>query len=114
VRYAKGTIGFTGGQSLVTGVGTTWLTDEIPVGSALTIDGVVFAAHVTQVISDTSLRIARPFPGFTGGVAYQGYAYTISDDYTAYANLPYPQNGDQDAAELHNRAMAILDRVFTG
>jgi len=110
MRYSTGTVALSASSDTVTGTGTAWKTEEIPVGAAFTLFGFPTPVQVKQVISDTQLKLSRPIKGLAINIA--GAAYAISTDYTPYCNIPYPADGDPEGMELINRAFRDIDLLL--
>lgn len=106
-RYAEGTINVENGSSSVEGVGTDFVTWVEP-GDVLNIDGYETVYHVAKVETATRLILSQPVVVTSeGGSTDLGYA--IVRDFTAALNIPFPNRGEMDTAELLRRALHILD-----
>lgn len=107
MKYSEGTVSLEGGKTLVTGQGTHWR-DNVKAGDVFILDAFLIAVQIAQVIDDTRLRLARPVPGLPEQI-YSGMSYLISADFTPHFDMPYPNPGDLDTAELYNRAIKIAE-----
>ena len=61
--YRQGTVGVTSGSTKVTGSNTKWLTAGINPGATFRLDGWPYGYEVATVVSDTEIRLARPYYG---------------------------------------------------
>ena len=110
MKITKGTVSINQGSHIVNGMGTTWLSDGVKVGSLLRVEAVFSALQISRVVSDTELHVAQHFPLPTG-VAIAGASYVITDEFTANLDLPFPARGDEDVAAITKRALERLDSV---
>ena len=107
MKYAQGTVTITGGQTEVIGEGTAWV-GNVKAGDIFTLAWFMIPVHVSAVIDDTHLSLSRPIPDLPPNT-YAGQDYTISADFTPEFQMPYPNQGDVDTAELLNRSLQIID-----
>jgi hypothetical protein len=107
MKYTEGTVTITGGQDVVTGKDTSWA-GAVKVGDMFTLEWFMIPVQVSEVIDDTHLRLARPIPDLPL-YTYTGQNYSIASDFTAEFQMPYPNRGDIDTAELINRSLWIID-----
>lgn len=72
--YKTGTVGYTNGQTIVTGsgAGLNWIEAKIQPGDALRLPNREFV-EIIAILSSNQLEIAEPYLGVTSG----GHAYTI-------------------------------------
>lgn len=80
--YRIGTVSIANESTIVTGVGTNWLTAGINPGATLRIEGYIPAYEVKCVNSDTEIELARPYHG-TG---ISGAQYSIDRNFQATTN----------------------------
>lgn len=107
-QYKTGTVSVTNGSQIVTGLGTSWLT-EVTTGDILIIldDGVWY--EVASITNDTSLALSANYAGTTGS----GLTYAITRDFTSPDNIPYPEKGDIETTAIVKRAILTIQSLIT-
>lgn len=110
MQYLTGTINLTNGSNVVTGVGTTWITDSDPVeaGDELSVIGSGVFFQIQTVDSDTQLHLTANYMGVTATLL----TYLITRDWTPN-NLPVLQRGDVDVANVVGRMTNGVDALVT-
>jgi len=106
-QYRTGTIALTNGSNVVTGVGTSWLSQATPNDLLVrTGEGVVYT--IAGVSSDTSLTLTANYGGTTGA----GLGYVIHRDFIP-GGIPLMQRGDVEAADIYNYAITKITALAT-
>lgn len=104
-QIKTGTISVTNGSAVVTGLGTTWLTDGLAAGDILTVVNDAVWYSVATIDTDLQITLAANYAGVTG----TGKTYAITKDFTANRSYPFPVKGDIETAVLLQRALQDID-----
>jgi hypothetical protein len=102
-QYRDGTVTVQLGNSVVTGIGTAWLSNIQP-GHMLIVGVDGPAAFVASVVSDTVLHLEIGWPG----VSLANTAYAIVRDFDPTSGAPLMARGDVNVLGVFNRAVAAL------
>lgn len=105
-QYRTGTVSVTNGSNIVTGEGTSWLSNVEP-GDLFTVVGHNFWYEVASVDSDTQLTLSANWPGED----QTGLGYAIATSFTPHFSIPYPEQGDIQTASLVKRAVMRIEQV---
>jgi len=113
VKYDTGTITVVAGSNVITGVGTSWLSEEwlrdLAMPKFIGVPYYTVAYRILRVVSNTELRISRGFRALPGGIeGASALEYAISAEFAAYNNIPLMRQHDTDKAGLTNRALKII------
>lgn len=104
-QYSTGTVTVTG-NNIVTGAGTSWLSDpDVVSGSRFQVAGDNATVAIQSVDSETQITLAVNYTATTGS----GLSYVINNDFTPNLGLGYISANDAETHVIHNEAMAELD-----
>lgn len=105
-QYKTGTVSVTNGSQVVTGNGTSWLSNVQP-GDGFVLVGVPVPYTVSSVDSDTQLKLSASW----SGSPTSGAKYAIFRDFTSEYNLPELSQGDIETATIWTRALRLIDQL---
>ena len=108
MQYSTGTLATAAGSNVITGTGTSWLTNAVP-GDMLLIGNDTAFFTIAAVISDTVLWLSANYP-----ITRTNQTYTISRDFTPNVELPLVNMGDLRFDAVYSRAMKIIDGLLQG
>jgi hypothetical protein len=106
-QYRTGTVSVTAGSAVVSGNGTTWLTN-VEVGDSFKVSEIDAIMDVQSVDSDTQITLTTPWSGST--LADQGYQ--ICRDFTPNLSLPEIWAGDRDWPFHLTQALRKIDDIL--
>lgn len=106
-QYKTGTVSVTKDSQVVTGSGTSWLSN-VQAGDGFTISGSGITYTVASVDSDTQITLSANY----AGADQSGAAYAVFRDFTTNHNIPEMQQGDIETATIFTRAMRTIDSAI--
>ena len=100
-QIKTGKVNVENGSAFVTGVDTTWISDDVESGNEFTVagDGVLYT--IASVNSNTELQLSAPYAGETS----EEVSYTIARDFTTPSGINLMEEGDIETAAIFTRAM---------
>lgn len=108
MQYKTGTVSVTNGSAVVTGAGTSWLS-EVEVGDGFIIRGIAATYDIASVDSNTQLTLSVGYAGSTAS----GVSYTIQRDFTSENSIPEMSDGDIETATIFTRSMRTIQDVLS-
>jgi hypothetical protein len=106
-QYRTGTVSVTAGSAVVSGNGTTWLTN-VEVGDSFKVSEIDVIIGVQSVDSDTQLTLATAWSGSTAS----DQSYQICRDFTPNLSLPEIWAGDRDWPFHLTQALRKIDEIL--
>lgn len=107
-QYTTGTITVSNGSNVITGSGTSWLS-EISIGDLLSVSGEP-PYWVSLVNSNTSITLTGPW----GGASSSGLSYAITRDFASNGNPLINPNDTETAQAFNIVAAQSLNANVTG
>ena len=104
-QYRTGTASAVQDSAVVSGIGTSWLSNVNP-GASFVLAGSGMVYDVASVDSDTQLTLTAPYRG-----ASRTGAYAIQRDFTT-DGIPEMAQGDIETATIFTRAMRKIQSRF--
>ena len=107
-QYKVGTASVTNGSNVVTGTGTSWLS-EVTVGNSFLMVGVDTVYSIASVDSNTQVTLEESWAG-----ADKSGSYAIGRDFEPITGAPEMSQGDIETATIFTRAIRKLASAISG
>jgi hypothetical protein len=104
MQYRVGTVSVENGSDIVNGTGTLWV-GNVPVDGLFIVKGDTTPYRVSEVITDTQLRLTATF----GGDTATGVEYAITVEITPNLGIPELAQGSIGMVPIYNDFARIMD-----